>query len=329
MTPVSLHNYSPTRFHGESRCCSLSEFSERDAATLVELYKVILRVSETVRPNAPSPLSNSGAEMAGRLRALAHSVSFEGSPKDSQLLQGIRHDVTGGSLTVLHWTLSDGLSDPDRDKTIRFLALDHLKIMRNAVRGLDEERREGDVSGGFHGIPYLRQRWANARLGNGRGVVQIQFSGDGETPFAENCFEFSTVQRVLYNLIANACTHTADQAVDLEVLEPGNRSSPGSVRFAVSNRATPELQERLGIIDDLTTLFRDRVSTTGGGLGLGVCADLVRQAYGLESMEEALEDGYVGIQLQSGRVTSWFHWPSLPADARDARAPRVTPRQAI
>lgn len=274
---ATIPNHRRSRFHGESRCCDLSDFADDEVLRLRALYLAVARIDAQVSSAQLEAIAPTlGAEASEELRDLVAAASAPRGTTRRRLLRGVLHDTTGGSLTVLIWTLSGALGAPDWG-TVRFLAADHLKIMRNAIVGLDEERRRRDQEGGLHGVRYLRERWSNAQLQNDRGRVEIAFVGDTDTSFAENCFEFSTVQRIIYSLLSNACEHTADQRVDFQVSDAQNGAS-GNVRFVVANAVETEHASRLRDLADDKEPFREGFSTSGGGLGLGICADLVQAA---------------------------------------------------
>ena len=307
-TGVALTNYRTSRFHGASRSCRLSDFASDASSLLKELYSTLSDLHEVLSAERSDEADGLLEQQYGdRLHALLGAIGQASKDQNSSDIRNVVHDVLGGSLSILLWMLKDDLGDLDPRRTTRFLAGDHLKIMRNAVQGLDEATRALDLGGGLHGVPYLRDRWMAARLRNDRGAVDINFSGDSDIAFAENCFEFSTVQRVIYNMLSNACTHTQDQHVDFDVskIDVGIGTN---VRFVISNLVAPDLGQRLR---DASSLFDIEFSTSGGGLGLSICADLVCAAYGLKSGMAALTDQYVGVEIQGQRVVSWFHWPAF------------------
>jgi len=311
LSNVTLDNFRTDRFHGRSRCCSLSDFTSEHRALLERLYGKLSEFHEFVSAEPVAQrIRTPGMQYGVQIQELISALG--GGPKDkySSALRNVLHDVLGGSLTVLRWLLEDDLGDPEPKRTTRFLASDHLKIMRNAIHGLDDDARALDLGGGLHGVGYLRERWSGAKVRNDRGAVQIDFSSNSDIAFAENCFEFSTVQRVIYNLLTNACTHTVDQRVDFDVSEVEAAGSK-NIRFLISNVVSGKLKRRLR---DASSPFDIDFSTSGGGLGLSICADLVTEAYGLESAMVALTDQYVGVEVQGSRVVSWFHWPAVSED---------------
>jgi len=305
---IKLDNHRTSRFHGASRCCSLSDFTGEDASLLKALYRKLSGLHEVLSAEDSDADGQAIAQQYGdQLRELMSAITRGAKDQYSSDIRSVVHDVLGGSLTVLLWMLQGDLGDPDPRRTTKFLAGDHLKIMRNALHGLDDPARILDLGGGFHGVPYLRDRWNATRLRNDRGAVDINFTSDTDIAFAENCFEFSTVQRVIYNMLSNACTHIVDQRVDFDVNEivDGNDAN---VRFIISNLVSEDLSRR---INEASSVFDTEFSTSGGGLGLSICADLVSEAYGLESAMTALKEQYVGVEIHGQRVVVWFHWPGL------------------
>ena len=305
---IRLDNHRTSRFHGESRCCSLSDFAGKDASLLKALYRKLSGLHEALSAEGSGEAGQAIQRQYGdQLREMVDAISRQKKDQYSLSIRSVVHDVLGGSLSVLLWMLQDNLGDPDPRRTTKFLAGDHLKIMRNALHGLDDPARILDLGGGFHGVPYLRDRWHATRLRNDHGAVDINFTSATDIAFAETCFEFATVQRVIYNMLSNACMHTVDQRVDFDVSEV-MEGNDANVRFIVSNLASEDLSRRLS---DASSVFDTEFSTSGGGLGLSICADLVAEAYGLESAISALTEQYVGFEIQGQRVSVWFHWPGL------------------
>ena len=86
----------------------------------------------------------------------------------------------------------------------------------------------------------------------------------------------------------------------------------GQLRFVISNQISPEDTARLSELtgNDLMALFRAGVSSTGSGLGLGIVAEFVQQAFGLGNSDQAVNERYVGAQIHEGWFYVWFHWPA-------------------
>jgi signal transduction histidine kinase len=124
--------------------------------------------------------------------------------------------------------------------------------------------------------------------------------------------EFSTLDRVLYNLVNNAARYAADQRVDLVAL-PVPPGASRNLRFVVLNRTTPE--QRAGLTArfpaSLNGLFQEGFTTGGTGIGLSICVDLVGNAFGVPDPAQCLSDGYLGAAWIGDRLAAWFHWPIL------------------
>ena len=191
-----------------------------------------------------------------------------------------------------------------------FLTRDHLKIMRNALLGLDDAKRQADLLPVMHGVDLIIEKWQDAVLGNSDRQTRLQVESDYFGNIAECCVEFGALDRILYNLINNACRHTASGEVRLSIQsQPAGQMEPDNLRFSVSNPVGVEEEHRLSERGDLRVLFEPRVSSTGSGLGLTVAADSVKNAYGLRTHEVALDGHYLGARVHRGEFYAWFHWP--------------------
>jgi signal transduction histidine kinase len=201
---------------------------------------------------------------------------------------------------------------------VHFRVRDHRKIMRGALLELDDPRRERDRSLKRHDVQLLVEKWSGARVpvegdGGVREVgVRLDQRFDGSV--CESCIEFTALDRVLYNLINNALRHARGGGVHV-VLSAVPEGEPTDLHVAVANRVAPAdaaaLRGRFG--DDLGGLFAGGYSTTGSGLGMRICADMVGNAYGLDEPEDCVDGGYLGAVLEGDVFGAWFHWP-LVAD---------------
>lgn len=254
-----------------------------------------------------------GLEMNEVLDTVRHLgvASLQSNP--GELLGKTVHDLRGGAMSSLIGLLQLAQMVPlNRLKAhqLFFLTRDHLKIMRNALLGLDDAKRQADLLPSMHSVELIIEKWQHAVLGNSERQTHLQVESDYSGNIAECCVEFGALDRVLYNLINNACRHTVSGEVKLSIhSQPAGDAQPENLRFCVSNPVGAE--ERLGLSarGDLRTLFEPGVSSTGSGLGLTVAADFVTNAYGLRSNGAALDDSYLGARLHHGAFHAWFHWP--------------------
>ena len=142
-------------------------------------------------------------------------------------------------------------------------------------------------------------------VGTNERHIRLEVDSYFDGNISECCVEFGALDRILYNLINNACRHTAADEIRLLILPlPGERD----LRFVVSNRVSLEDEAQLAA-RELRDLFQPGISSTGSGFGMTVAADFVTNAYGLGSRKRAVEKSYLGAKLVDHRFTAWFHWP--------------------
>ena len=254
-----------------------------------------------------------GLKMSDVLDTVRHLgiASLESNP--SELLGKTVHDLRGGAMSSLIGLLQLAQMVPlNRLKAhqLFFLTRDHLKIMRNALLGLDDAKRQADLLPAMHGVDLIIEKWQDAVLGNSERQTSLHVESDYFGNIAECCVEFGALDRVLYNLINNACRHTASGEVKLSIHgQPAGHVQPDNLRFSVSNPVGMEEGHQLSERGDLRVLFEPGVSSTGSGLGLTVAADFVKNAYGLRSDRSALDGHYLGARFDHGEFSAWFHWP--------------------
>lgn len=229
------------------------------------------------------------------------------------------HDLRGGSLLALlmHVDLvQQGRGEPEDVQRIALLARDHLKIIRNAVPDLDPVAYDADLRSKAHPMALLREKWGAVRYRLARREVTVELDCPYDGTIAARCLEFSTLDRIVYNLVNNAAEHTHDGLVRLVVMpvhEPHESHAEGMLlRLAVINRLDPHqrdtLRHRFG--GEPSELFLGGFTTAGHGLGLRICADLVAHAAGLPSIALALDHGHLGVRIVDDWFVAWFVWPS-------------------
>jgi signal transduction histidine kinase len=235
---------------------------------------------------------------------------------NSEALKAL-HDVRGGSLAgllthidLIHEGIA-GLIDAER---VQLLVRDHLKIVRNAVCDVDPARAAADEAARHHGMELLQEKWAGATYHVADRVITVELETTFRGAVSEQCMEFSSLDRVLYNLVNNAGRFSASGRVVLRA-EAVDDALDTHLRFAVINPVgaahVAQLADRFG--GDLSRVFLGGFTTGGHGLGLRICADLVRHAYALLSVEKALAEHLLGAFVQDGHYVAWFHWPARRA----------------
>lgn len=309
------------RLPDESISVRTSELLPGDDERLRRVYGFVLQIHDHLRTRLHHDRVLEG--LAARLDGAGFSRVYDDA---GALGKGMRrhdvdprlrkayHDVRGGSLLamLMHLELVQlGHATSQDAVRVFILARDHLKIMRNAVADLDSGRREADLEAKDHPVDLLREKWSSVgyRLSQRGVTVELDCPFDGVV--ASCCMEFSTLDRVIYNLVNNAAEQAADGVVRLHVLPMDDGPEP-LLRFAVVNRTTPAqgeaLRQRFG--DDLGALFEGGFTTGGHGLGLRIVGDLVTHGFRLPSVPFAVEHGYLGARLLEEWFTAWFHWPA-------------------
>lgn len=227
------------------------------------------------------------------------------------------HDLRGGGLAALlmHLELLGEREERDDVARIAILARDHLKIMRNAVPDLDPETYAADLEAKDHPVALLREKWGSITYRFAGREIKVTLDCPFNGSLAACCMEFSTFDRIVYNLVNNAAERTADGHVRLSVLplDRGPGTGPEMLRVTVLNRIDAvqreALRQRYG--ESLKTLFTGGSAADGRGLGLGICAEIVVHVSRLSSVEQAVEGGYLGIRLLDDWFVVWFLWPTL------------------
>ena len=352
LAPLRLPNHRRVRYAGDDLCIALDQLAARDAALLRRLYQrlseLLFTLADTATTDAQKWEQIQSWIERYDLDRIIDEVRDLGSASHAQnpgeKLAKAMHDVRGGALSSLLGRLQllgylrvtpDGLN-------ILFVqARDHLKIMRNAIVGLDEPRRQADRTPKAHAMKLMLGKWHESVVGpNWRDRplrMEIDCRYDG--PLTECCLESAAIDRIFYNLATNASRHAADQRLSMVVFplpEP-----PGEcLRFVLSNQVNEADATRLrsliqaggadsvdrGTGESLFALFEPEVSAHGGGFGLAVVADFVAGAFGLRDRAEALRERYVGAILDGQTFRVWFHWPkahdNLPQKLDDYRRPQ-------
>ena len=335
LAPTKLPNLRATRYAGDSLYVSLDTMADRDRSLLGNLYRVLtdlLSVFIDTASDDAQKWDELDRWIKGHdLRLLIDDVrelgmeSYARSPNEE--LAKAMHDVRGGALSALLGRLQLLGRLPRNQsqmKTLFVLTRDHLKIMRNALTGLDDERREADRAQKSHHMRLMLEKWHDSVVGPKWHERPVRMSVDCryDGALTECCLESAAIDRVFYNLANNACRHAASDQIDMTIFPlPGN---PECLRFVLSNevnetdamllhslirRGGADSVDR-GSGQSLLALFEPEVSSTGSGFGLTVVAEFVAEAFGLHDRKEALRERYVGAVIEGNVFLAWFHWPA-------------------
>lgn len=319
LAPTQLVSHRTQRSTGTRLSVSLAEFSPDDQATILGLYRALSQLLTALEATRED-VAASQAAMHGFTERAAWGELIKATqqlgrrpnaqPADDRL-SAVIHDLRGGSLTALSVNiqlLELGLLAPNDTLRLFFLTRDHLKMMRNGIYDLDQDRYQRDLQQRPHSVQLLVEKWsaANHHLQQHTAEIIVDCQFDGI--ISERCIEFAALDRVLYNLINNAVRFAADGLVYLAIFP---LAAAHDLRFVVYNLTTDEHQQRLRerFDGDLSQLFQGGFTTGGSGLGLRICAEFVTDAYGVGSSERSVAEGYLGAQLHDNYFVSWFHWP--------------------
>lgn len=306
---------------------SVAELSDDDAQRLRRIYATLLGLREALRGIQPETVAVDEVSAAlpdlGTARlfddaaALGRAMAERGaSPRMRKAL----HDLRGGSLQALlmHLELLHAGAASALDLIRVFLlARDQLKIMRNAVPDLDPAGYRADLSEQMHSTSLVRDKWASVGYRLPGRQVEVELDCDFEGSIASCCVEFSTLDRIVYNLVNNAAEHAVDGRVGLS-LAPMSGEPDTLLRIAVANRISASqharIVERFG--DELGSIFGGGFTTGGHGLGLRICGELVAHGFSLPSVEAAVERGLLGARLLGEAFVVWIGWPARSAGVR-------------
>lgn len=322
LAPQGLPAHRTGRYGGEGISVALSDFSPADRTTLGRVYTALLSLRDQLDPagGARGTLDDARATLQRHawgelLEGLRQLDTGEADPARPSM-RAVVHDLRGGAFQALaiHLQLLDlGLAQPEDLTRIFLLTRDHLKIMRNCIPDLDAQLYARDRVDKAHSVRLLIDKWDQNiyQIPGVSAAVHMDCRFDGNV--SERCIEFAALDRVIYNLMNNAVRNTADEQVYISIL-PVPQDAPQDLRFIVYNRIAPEhaqvLEQRYqGRLGDL---FRGGFTTGGSGQGMHICANFVMNAYGLQTVDQALDQGYVGAANREGYFVNWVHWPIVP-----------------
>ena len=254
LAPLRLENYRRARYMGDDLYVDLDQLAARDQTLLRGLYEhlteLLYVIADTATTDARKWESIQGwidrhnlDEMIGEVRELGHA-SHERNP--GERLSKAMHDVRGGALSSLlgRLQLFGHLRRLPGALNILFIqARDHLKIMRSAIVGLDERRREADRKPKAHAMRLMIDKWHESIVGPKwrERPIRLEIDCRYEGALTECCLESAAIDRIFYNLAANACRHAADERLEMAIFPcPSRRASAcASCSPTASTRRTP------------------------------------------------------------------------------------------
>ena len=319
LAPLELTNYREDRFRGDSNRSHLLEYHVTDKEILLRIYQILQSVFEEMLQGHHDHTHICQVLTAhARQRDLITEdtrrlgIATLEANQNHRLAQVI-HDVRGGALQslLIRWEMFTVL--PDRTtglSAVFFLLRDHLKIMRNCVADLDPMRFTADAARKDHGTDLLLEKWTNADFYGSNIPAHIDFDCTYEGTLCESCLEFSTLDRIIYNLLNNAARNANDRVVQFHILPIPTQETVENLRFVIANQVSSEHAMRLkAALPDLGQLFGSGFTTGGHGVGMSIVADFCTQAFGIYDDGKAREDRYYGAQWIDDNFVAWFHWP--------------------
>lgn len=313
LAPDGLKSYRTDRYAGDDVAVPLSAMGQMDRESIARIYRTLQQLF-VATGSGQAKEAERFVEADGIKTLLVEAERLgRDTARDSRDLRRALHDIRGGALTALLGRLQlveAGWVVEEQMRPLFLLARDHLKIMRNILVGLDDPARERDMEAKRHSVNLLAEKWAEAELYTGQRKVQVLFESEFDGDISERCIEFGSLDRVLYNLINNAARHASEPKVSISCVPvPGD--GQGNLRFVVANPIEPDhgrrLDENLG--ESLHGLFESDFSTTGSGIGLGICSLIVANAFGVPTVSRAVQEKYLGAAVRENCFFSWFHWP--------------------
>ncbi len=352
LAPLRLPNFRKARYQGDDLCVTLEGLTAQDQASVRQSYQALSELLFSIADLSTDDDQkwqdvtrwlerhslDALIEQARELGTTSHEQN------SSEELARAMHDIRGGALSSLLGRLQmiEHLSHVEKQlKTLFVLTRDHLKIMRNAITGLDEPRRNADRRPKVHAMQLMLDKWHDSVVGPNWQERPVSMNVDCryEGPLTECCLESAAIDRIFYNLAANAARYSAGGQIEMTIF-PVPDEAGKCLRFVLSNEVS---ERQAGYLQSLVehrgadsrdrgseasifALFDPAVSSTGSGFGLAVVAEFVAAAFGLRTPEVALRERYVGAILDGLTFRVWFHWPTahegLPQKLDDYHRPQ-------
>ncbi len=274
LAPIHLPTYWPGRFTAENERRHLADFTPRDQALFCQAYEILHTLFEKLRPHYLDTdrfRTVIGEFVAsGQTETLISCMQEFGiSTIQAGAVRGIErtiHDLRGGALQALscHLEFYEQGGPEHGLQSIYFLLRDHLKIMRNGICDVDAEQFAADNSPLDHDADLLVEKWSQTEFLGATRPAEIRLDCRFSGTLCESCLEFSTLDRIVYNLMNNAAKYSRDGVINFYAL-PVPPSAPTSVRFVLCNTIEASQRRRLEETFDghLSEIFRGGFTTAG------------------------------------------------------------------
>lgn len=321
LAPLQLPNYRKFRFAGDSLRLPMDAFAPIDQDALRHLYCELSVLMDLLKQHWHDDEGTLAAVQQylqeadwGAINHMMRSFGTQSLEADPPPQMGrVVHDVRGGgfvALSIFLQLIEMGLNDEADVSRLFYLTRDHLKIMRNAVANLDPAGEARDATENHHDIDLIVEKWNNSPHHVADLAATVLVESDYHGSISESCLEFAALDRVLYNLINNAVRFALDNMVYVRIFPLDDTDEV--LRFVVYNRSSAEHLSMLHAKFErtLSEVFLGGFTTGGSGLGLRICAEFVTNAFGLETVEQAMQLGYFGATKHDDYYVAWVHWPT-------------------
>jgi hypothetical protein len=319
LAPLELVNYRQDRFRGDTNRSKLSEYDEGDREILIRIYQVLLGVFGEMHEAHHDHIHlgrvlDRYAQQRDLIVADTRQLGVATlKTNHSRHLAQVVHDIRGGALQslLIRWEMFAVIPQTTPAlSAVFFLLRDHLKIMRNCVADLDTRRFADDSAQKDHGTDLLLEKWTSADFYGSSVPAHIEFDCTYTGTLCESCLEFSTLDRIIYNLLNNAARNSNDRVVQFHILPMPAQETAENLRFVIANHVSREHWTRINaVVPDLGQLFNSGFTTGGHGVGMSIVADFCTQAFGIYDDETARLKGYYGAEWVGDNFVAWFHWP--------------------
>ncbi len=323
-SPRHLSVLRRSRYHAQDIELTLYDVPLRARRAIRKLYRHLVELTYLLRPWLDNPefpttmaeqrlrtfvLTAKWSHMIGALK----DVTPTQTQIDSERVHRVIHDLRGGALSSLSLYLqlaeSGDLHAQDIPHMV-LLANDHAKMLRTAISDLDRIRYTHDELFMPQPIDAVVQHWRSVlyRIDSGQSA-HVTCKSQVYGYIADSVIELAALERVLYNLVNNAVRHTAHEDVDIDISYIDE--SREFVRFTVSNSLTTAQADQLSVLtaNRPERLILLPLTTTGSGLGLGICADIVSHVFQTD-VDEILRQQYFTVSWKS-RFNVSFVWPMV------------------
>jgi signal transduction histidine kinase len=304
---------------------SLYDVSLPARRAIRKVYRHLIELTYLLRPWLDNPdFPTVMAEM--RLRTFVRTAKWPRiidtlqriSPSASahdERIQRVMHDIRGGALTslTLYLQMAEQGDLLARDiPQLVLLANDHAKILRSMIVDLDRIRYTLDEIFRPQSAQQLVTTWhqKHYRMPTGHAAMIAVDCTIPQVVIADSVIELAALERIVYNLINNAVRHADTPNVQLTIQACPTRSRIAQV--SVANTISPSQYAKLCTLcpdHDFSRLVTESLSTTNGGLGLGICADIVAHMFHCDSLQAVMAAGLFTLTCTPNQFIVTAAWP--------------------